>query len=93
MNKQVEIFFATILADKHLCECFNMLGISQGSLIVRAAVEQCSLPVYNLITMLGIHQDIFGDSSRKLRPPPFWKLVSKYAYDDFVENMISVTGF
>ncbi|CAF3384150.1 unnamed protein product [Rotaria sp. Silwood2] len=93
MNKQVELFCATILADEHLHEGFNMLGISQGSLIVRAAVERCSLPVFNLITMVGIHQGVFGDPPIKLLPPQFWELVSKYAYEDFVQNMISVAGF
>ncbi|CAF4926491.1 unnamed protein product, partial [Rotaria socialis] len=46
MNKQVELFCATVLADEHLHDGFNMLGVSQGSLIVRGAVERCSLPVY-----------------------------------------------
>ncbi|CAF1680340.1 unnamed protein product [Rotaria magnacalcarata] len=93
MNKQVELFCANILADRHLSEGFNMLGISQGSLIVRAAVERCSLPVYNLITMVGIHQGLFGDALFKLLPVRFWELISKYAYEDFVQNTISVAGF
>ena len=93
MNKQVELFCAIILSDERLHEGFNMLGISQGSLIVRAATERCSLPVYNLITMVGIHQGIFGDALFKVLPPQFWELISKYAYEEFVQNMISVAGY
>ncbi|CAF3900331.1 unnamed protein product [Rotaria sp. Silwood2] len=93
MNKQVELFCATVLADEHLRDGFNMLGISQGSLIVRGAVERCSLPVYNLITIVGAPQGIFSDPSRRLLPRQFWELVSKYAYEESVQNVISITGF
>ncbi|CAF1017758.1 unnamed protein product [Rotaria sordida] len=93
MNKQVELFCATVLADEHLREGFNMLGVSQGSLIVRGAVERCSLPVYNLITLVGAHQGVFGDPSLKLLPRQFWELVSKYAYEESIQNVISVAGF
>lgn len=93
MNKQVELFCAAILADQNLRDGFNLLGISQGSLIVRGAVERCSLPVYNLITMVGAHQGVFGDPSLKLIPPPFWDLVSKFAYEESVQNVISIAGF
>ncbi|CAF4293059.1 unnamed protein product, partial [Adineta steineri] len=37
MNRQVEIFCNTVRTDPHLQKGFNMLGFSQGSLIVRAA--------------------------------------------------------
>ncbi|CAF1036568.1 unnamed protein product [Rotaria sp. Silwood1] len=93
MNKQVELFCATVLADEHLREGFNMLGVSQGSLIVRGAVERCSLPVYNLITLVGAHQGVFGVPSLKLLPREFWELVSKYAYEESVQNVISIAGF
>ncbi|CAF3019758.1 unnamed protein product [Rotaria socialis] len=56
LEKQVEHFCASVLADEKLRPGFNMLGYSQGSIIVRGAVEKCSLPVHNLITLSGIHQ-------------------------------------
>ncbi|CAM2718337.1 unnamed protein product [Rotaria socialis] len=56
LEKQVEQFCASVLADEKLRPGFNMLGYSQGSIIVRGAVEKCSLPVHNLITLSGIHQ-------------------------------------
>ncbi|CAF3398845.1 unnamed protein product [Rotaria socialis] len=93
MNKQVELFCATVLADEHLHDGFNMLGVSQGSLIVRGAVERCSLPVYNLITLVGVHQGVFGDPPLKSLPPQFWDLISKYAYEESVQNVISIAGF
>ncbi|CAF1020819.1 unnamed protein product [Didymodactylos carnosus] len=93
LNKQVELFCATILADAHLRQGFNMLGVSQGSLIVRGAVERCSLPVYNLITLVGAHQGVFGIPGLKLLPAEFRELVSKYAYEEPVQNVISVAGF
>ncbi|CAF2745246.1 unnamed protein product [Rotaria sp. Silwood2] len=93
MNKQVELFCATVLADEHLHQGFNMLGVSQGSLIVRGAVERCSLSVYNLITLVGAHQGVFGDPALKLLPRQFWELISKYAYEESVQNVISIAGF
>ena len=52
---QVDMFCKTIRNDTKLQRGFNMLGVSQGSLIVRGAVERCSLPVFNLITLVGAH--------------------------------------
>ncbi|UJR07455.1 hypothetical protein I4U23_011744 [Adineta vaga] len=93
MNKQVEIFCQTILSDLKLKQGFNLIGVSQGSLIVRGAVERCSLPVYNLITLVGVHQGIFGIPGLQILPAPFRELVSKYAYEESVQNVISVAGY
>ena len=93
MNKQVDIFCQTVLSDMNLKDGFNMLGVSQGSLIVRGAVEKCSLPVYNLVTLVGIHQGVFGIPSLQFLPAPFRELVSKYAYEEAVQNVISVAGY
>lgn len=93
MNKQVELFCQTILSDTNLRNGFNMVGVSQGSLIVRGAVEKCSLPVYNLITLVGIHQGVFGIPGLQMLPPSIRELVSKYAYEDAVQNIVSVAGY
>ncbi|CAF1128606.1 unnamed protein product [Adineta steineri] len=93
MNKQVELFCQSILSDSKLKQGFNMVGVSQGSLIVRGAVQRCSLPVYNLITLVGIHQGVFGIPSLQFLPAPFRELISKYAYEEPVQNALSVAGY
>ena len=93
MNKQVELFCQTIRADPNLQNGFNMVGVSQGSLIVRGAVEKCSLPVYNLITLVGIHQGVFGIPNLQSLPPAIRELVSDFAYEEAVQNIISVAGY
>jgi palmitoyl-protein thioesterase len=93
MNRQVELFCQTVQSDVNLKEGFNMVGVSQGSLIVRGAVERCSLPVYNLITLVGIHQGVFGIPGLQMLPPSIREIVSKYAYEEAVQNVISVAGY
>jgi len=93
MNRQVEIFCATVRADPHLQQGFNMLGFSQGSIIVRAALQRCSLPVYNLITLSGINEGVFGVPNLLTLPPEFRELVSKFAYEDAVQNVVSIAGY
>jgi palmitoyl-protein thioesterase len=93
MNKQVQLFCQTVLSDVNLRQGFNMIGVSQGSLIVRGAVERCSLPVYNLITLVGIHQGVFGIPGLQILPAPFRELVSEFAYEESVQNVISVAGY
>jgi len=93
MNKQVEHFCASVLKDTRLKQGFNLLGYSQGSVIVRAAVERCSLPVYNLITLSGVHQGVFGIPYLLKIPIEFRELVDKYAYEEVVQDVISVVGY
>ncbi|CAF3711411.1 unnamed protein product [Rotaria socialis] len=93
LEKQVEHFCASVLADEKLRPGFNMLGYSQGSIIVRGAVEKCSLPVHNLITLSGIHQGVFGVPYLLKLPAEFRELVSKYAYESVVQDAISVPGY
>ena len=93
MNRQVDIFCATVRGDPYLRRGFNMLGFSQGSAIVRAAVERCSLPVYNLITLNGIHQGVFGVPNHQTLPPAYRELISKFAYEEPVQDIVSVAGY
>ncbi len=93
LDKQVEHFCTTIRNDIDLQQGFNMLGFSQGSLIVRAAVERCSLPVYNLITLSGLHQGIFGIPYLLKLPIEFRELITKYAYEKVIQDRISVANY
>ena len=93
MNQQVTVFCQNVIADPQLKQGFSLIGVSQGGLIVRAAVERCSLPVYNLITLVGPHEDIFGVPDLQMLPEEFRQLVSKYAYEESVQNTLSVAGY
>jgi palmitoyl-protein thioesterase len=92
LDKQVEHFCRTIHNDTHLQQGFNMLGFSQGSLITRGAVERCSLPVYNLITLSGLHQGVFGIPYLLKLPAQFRELITKYAYDKSIQDRISAAN-
>ena len=93
MHRQVEMFCATVSANPHLQRGFNMLGFSQGSLIVRAALQRCSLPVYNLITLSGISGGVFGVPYLLKLPPAVRELISEFAYETAVQDVISVGGY
>ncbi|CAF0813291.1 unnamed protein product [Didymodactylos carnosus] len=94
MNSQVAQFCAKVKADPHFNNGFNILGFSQGSLIVRGAVERCSFPnVYNLITISGAHAGIFGIPYLEDLPAHFRELISKYAYTDIAQGMLSISGY
>lgn len=93
MNKQVEHFCDSVLADGNLRQGFNLLGYSQGSLIVRGALQRCSLPVHNLITLSGIHQGVFGVPYLLQIPIQFRELVTKYAYEEPIQKVISVANY
>jgi palmitoyl-protein thioesterase len=93
MNRQVDIFCSNVRADPHLQQGFNMLGFSQGSIIVRAAVERCSLPVYNLITLSGVNQGVFGIPNLLSLPPSLRELISEFVYEDTVQEMLSIAGY
>ncbi|UJR30711.1 hypothetical protein I4U23_018231 [Adineta vaga] len=93
LDKQVDYFCTKIQNDIRLHQGFNMLGFSQGSLIVRGAVERCSLPVYNLITLSGLHQGIFGIPYLLKLPVRFRELITKYAYGKVIQDHISVANY
>ncbi|CAF1147108.1 unnamed protein product [Adineta steineri] len=93
LDKQVEYFCTKIRNDINLQKGFNMLGFSQGSLIVRGAVERCSLPVYNLITLNGLHQGIFGIPYLLKLPIYIRELITKYAYEKQIQNRISIANY
>ncbi|CAF2116181.1 unnamed protein product [Rotaria magnacalcarata] len=92
-DKQVEHFCATIRNDVHLEQDFNMLGFSQGSFIVRGAVERCSLPVHNLITLSGLHQGVFGIPYLLKLPARLSEWISKYTYEELIQDHISTANY
>ncbi|CAF0962528.1 unnamed protein product [Adineta ricciae] len=93
MNKQVDYFCEKIRSNVYLQQGFNLLGFSQGSVIVRAAVERCSLPVYNLITLNGVHQGIFGIPYLLKLPVYFRELITKYAYEKVIQTYVGVANY
>jgi len=61
INKQVESFAKTVKADPKLQQGFNLIGHSQGGLIIRAYVERYNdPPVHNLISWVGPHAGVYG---------------------------------
>lgn len=93
LDKQVEHFCRKVQNDSRLQQGFNMLGFSQGSIITRGALERCSLPVYNFITLNGVHQGAFGIPYLLRLPAQFRELISKYAYEESVQSRISVANY
>jgi palmitoyl-protein thioesterase len=93
LDKQVEHFCGTVQNDTHLQQGFNMLGFSQGSIITRGALERCSLPVYNFITLSGIHEGVFGIPYLLKLPAHLRELITKYAYEKNIQDRISVANY
>jgi len=92
LDKQVEHFCRTVHNDTHLQKGFNMLGFSQGSLITRGALERCSLPVYNLITLSGLHEGVFGIPYLLRLPAYIRELITKFAYEKTIQDRISAAN-
>jgi palmitoyl-protein thioesterase len=92
LDKQVDHFCRTVRNDTHLQQSYNMLGFSQGSLITRGAIERCSLPVYNLITLSGLHEGVFGIPYLQILPAYIRELVTKYAYEHNIQDHISAAN-
>ena len=93
IDKQIELFCKTVESDLQLRQGFNLLGYSQGSIIVRGAVQRCSLPVFNLITLSGIHQGIFGVPFLTQIPEQYRDLITKYAYEPGVQELVSPASY
>eukprot|EP01133_Synstelium_polycarpum_P011240 gene11240-13117_t len=61
VNKQVDMVCEKMKADPQLANGFNAIGFSQGGQFLRAYVERCNdPPVYNLISVGGQHQGVYG---------------------------------
>jgi len=61
VQDQVDQFAKTVKADPKLANGFNVVGLSQGGLIVRAYVQQYNdPPVYNLVSICGVQNGVFN---------------------------------
>jgi palmitoyl-protein thioesterase len=95
IKDQADIACSKILADEKLRNGFNLVAMSQGSMIARGIVEKCDVKVVSLITLGGPHMgvatipschsgffcDIVND------------IVGKGVYLDFVQNHIGPAGY
>ncbi|XP_019850953.1 PREDICTED: uncharacterized protein LOC109581342 [Amphimedon queenslandica] len=60
-NKQVELACDLLSSDEMLANGFNAMGFSQGSQFLRALIQRCGrIKVYNLISVAGQHQGVYG---------------------------------
>lgn len=61
IEDQIDEFAATVRADPKLAGGFNVVGLSQGGLVVRGYVERYNdPPVKNLISICGIQGGEFS---------------------------------
>jgi len=60
-NEQISEVCTKLSQNSNLTNGFNAVGFSQGSQFLRAYVERCNNPpVYNLISIGGQHQGVYG---------------------------------
>lgn len=61
MNKQVDEFARKVAADPKLARGFNVIGHSQGGLIIRGYVARYnSPPVHNMVSWAGPQDGVYG---------------------------------
>jgi len=61
VNDQIDYICQKLKADGNLTNGFNAMGFSQGGQFLRAYVERCNdPPIYNLMSVGGQHQGVFG---------------------------------
>ncbi|XP_022102297.1 palmitoyl-protein thioesterase 1-like [Acanthaster planci] len=60
-NKQVEMACQKIRSDPKLAKGYNSMGFSQGGQFLRTVAQRCPTPpMFNLISVGGQHQGVFG---------------------------------
>uniref|UniRef100_A0A0L8HBF9 Palmitoyl-protein thioesterase 1 n=1 Tax=Octopus bimaculoides TaxID=37653 RepID=A0A0L8HBF9_OCTBM len=60
-NLQITKVCEMLAADKKLVNGYNAIGFSQGGQFFRAVAQRCSVPpMWNLISVGGQHQGVFG---------------------------------
>lgn len=71
MQKQTDQFNAVVTGDPKLAGGFNVVGLSQGGLVVRAYIEQYNNPpVHNFVSICGVQNGEF-DCPLEIRIIPF----------------------
>ncbi|KAF2071137.1 hypothetical protein CYY_007543 [Polysphondylium violaceum] len=69
VNEQVDMVCKQMKADPQLSNGFNAIGFSQGGQFLRAYVERCNdPPVFNLVSVGGQHQGVFGFPNCEVTP-------------------------
>lgn len=91
VNDQITFVCKDVQKVPQLQNGFNAMGFSQGGQFLRGYVERCNKPsVYNLISIGGQHQGVFGfpncpgskiEFCEKVR-----ELLDLGAYDQFVQG-------
>jgi len=91
VNLQLEQAFQKLNADPNLQDGFNAIGFSQGGQFLRGYVERYNVPpVYNLITLGGQHQGVYGfprcPGQNETLCEITQKLIDLGVYVDFVQD-------
>eukprot|EP01132_Coremiostelium_polycephalum_P008250 gene8250-10138_t len=61
VNEQIDMVCQQLKSDPNLTNGFNAIGFSQGGQFLRGYVERCNdPPVYNLVSVGGQHQGVYG---------------------------------
>eukprot|EP01112_Ceratiomyxa_fruticulosa_P010251 TRINITY_DN2700_c0_g1_i2.p1 TRINITY_DN2700_c0_g1~~TRINITY_DN2700_c0_g1_i2.p1 ORF type:complete len:329 (-),score=53.52 TRINITY_DN2700_c0_g1_i2:71-976(-) len=94
VNDQVDYVCRRLANDTNLEDGFNAIGFSQGGQFLRAYVERCNSPkVYNLISVGGQHQGVFGMPNcigvNHTLCEMMRKLLNMGAYEKFVQNHVT----
>jgi len=97
-NKQIEYAHRQIANDSNLAKGFNAIGFSQGSQFLRAYVERFNdPPVYNLISIGGQHQGVFGfpncPGANETLCGYLRDFINIGAYDPFVQEHSTQCGY
>jgi len=93
MDTQVKIFCEDLAADPELKDGFNIMGFSQGGVVVRGYLERCNNPpVYNFISWVSPQGGQFGCPGIVN-----WTWVNDIAdcciYDSWVQDLLSFAGY
>jgi len=97
MDDQLAEFCAKMKADPKLAGGVNVLGFSQGGVLIRAYVERCNNPpVKNLVSYLGPQMGVYGV------PRICWvpyinttldTLVGTFIYSEWAQHLFSFAGY
>eukprot|EP01106_Pelomyxa_sp_JSP_P001838 TRINITY_DN1280_c0_g2_i1.p1 TRINITY_DN1280_c0_g2~~TRINITY_DN1280_c0_g2_i1.p1 ORF type:complete len:284 (+),score=79.07 TRINITY_DN1280_c0_g2_i1:57-854(+) len=95
---QVDVVCAALKNDSALAHGFNAVGFSQGGQFLRAYVEKCNdPPVYNLVSIGGQHQGVFGFPACPSSTPEMCEIVRRLldmgAYLPFVQEHLAQADY
>jgi palmitoyl-protein thioesterase len=90
VNEQIEYVCQKLKNNTELANGFNAYGFSQGGQFLRAYIQRCNdPPVYNLISVGGQHQGVYGLPKCPGNDSKMCELVRKLlnggAYSEFVQ--------